>query len=163
LDTVSAVPRLIDMGIEPFLLSSTVTMVVAQRLVRRICTGCRQSVEIDDVSSALLADRPEWAHVAASLQARGILRNGSDALSGMRLFRGRGCPACGGSGFRGRTGVFEILEITDEMRRMILTRPDANSLAAAGMRNKMRTMFEDGMVKVLLGETTLEELIRVAA
>jgi type IV pilus assembly protein PilB len=162
-DTVSAVPRLIDMGIEPFLLSSTVTMVIAQRLVRKICTGCRESVTLDDASSALLLDRPDWDRISASLQERGILRSGADALAGMRLFRGRGCPTCNGSGFRGRTGLFEVLEITDEMRRLILTRPDANTLAAAGMRNGMRTMFEDGMVKVLLGETTLEELVRVAA
>jgi type IV pilus assembly protein PilB len=162
-DTVSAVPRLLDMGIEPYLLSSTLTMVVAQRLMRRICMGCRESVTIDDAMLTRLRTRPDWARIVEGLRERGILGGTSEDLAGMRMYHGKGCVRCGGSGFRGRTGVFEILEVTGEMRRLMLTRPDASSLAAAAERNGMRSMFEDGLAKVILGESTLDELFRVAA
>jgi type IV pilus assembly protein PilB len=162
-DTVSAIPRLLDMGIEPFLLSSTVAMIIAQRLARRICTGCRESVALDEATASLLTERADWDRLVASLQARGILGGGSNVLSDIRLFRGRGCAACNNTGFKGRTGIFEVLEINHEMRRAMLTRPDAAALSAIALRNGMRTMFEDGLAKVLLGETTLEELARVAA
>jgi type IV pilus assembly protein PilB len=162
-DTVSAVPRLIDMGVEPYLLSSTLTMVIAQRLMRGICTGCRESMTIDDTMLARLRARPDWAHVLEALRARGILGASSGDLSGMRMYRGRGCTRCGGSGFRGRTGIFEILEVNDEIRRLILERPDAGSLGGAAARNGMRSMFEDGLAKVVMGESTLDELFRVAS
>jgi type IV pilus assembly protein PilB len=162
-DTVSTVPRLLDMGIEPYLLSSTLTMVVAQRLMRRICMGCRESVAIDEAMLARLRARPDWPRIVDGLRERGILGGGSGDLAGMRLYHGKGCVRCGGSGFRGRTGVFEILEITSEMRRLMLSRPDAASLSAAAERNGMRSMFEDGLGKVILGESTLDELFRVAA
>ena len=162
-DTVAAVPRLIDMGVEPYLIASTLTMVVAQRLMRSICTGCRESVAIDDTMLARLRARPDWPHIVAALRERGILGGDSDELSGMRMYRGKGCIRCGSSGFRGRTGVFEILEVNDEIRRLILERPDARSLGDAAARNGMRSMFEDGLAKVFMGESTLDELFRVAA
>lgn len=162
-DTVSAVPRLIDMGVEPYLLSSTLTMVVAQRLMRSICTGCRESVAIDDATLARLRVRSDWPRIVEGLRERGILGRDTDDLSAMRMYRGAGCTRCGGSGFRGRTGIFEILEINAEMRRLMLDHPDATSLAAAAARNGMRSMFEDGLAKVFMGESTLDELFRVAA
>jgi type IV pilus assembly protein PilB len=162
-DTVSAVPRLIDMGVEPYLLSSTLSMVVAQRLMRGICTGCRESVTIDDTMLARLRARPDWPRIVEALRERGILGGATDDLAGMRMYRGRGCVRCGGSGFRGRIGVFEILEVNDEIRRLMLERPDAASLGSAAARNGMRSMFEDGLAKVFMGESTLDELFRVAA
>jgi type IV pilus assembly protein PilB len=162
-DTVSTIPRLLDMGIEPYLLSSTLTMVVAQRLVRRICTGCRESVTIDEATLSRLRARADWDHVVGALRERGILGTASGDVETMRMYRGGGCTKCGGSGFRGRLGVFEILEITPEMRPLMLTRPDASSLAVLAAKNGMRTMFEDGLAKVFLGESTVEELFRVAA
>jgi type IV pilus assembly protein PilB len=161
-DTVSTVPRLLDMGIEPYLLSSTLSMVVAQRLLRRICMGCRESVTIDEAMLTRLRNRPDWPRVLDALRSRGILGGAEDNLAGMRMYKGKGCARCGGSGFRGRTGIFEILELNDEMRRMILTRPDASTLAEAAARAGMRSMFEDGLAKIFLGETTLDELFRVA-
>jgi type II secretory ATPase GspE/PulE/Tfp pilus assembly ATPase PilB-like protein len=97
------------------------------------------------------------------LRARGILGAAAGDLAGMRMYRGRGCTRCGGSGFRGRTGIFEILDVNDEIRRLILDRPDAGSLSTAAVRNGMRSMFEDGLAKVVMGESTLDELFRVAS
>ena len=101
--------------------------------------------------------------MSSTPRERGILGSATGDLDGMRMYRGRGCAKCGGSGFRGRTGVFEIMEVTHEMRRLILSRPDVSSLSAAAAANGMRSMFEDGLAKVFMGESTLDELFRVAA
>ena len=109
-----------------------------------------------------LRARPDFAHTVEVLQGQGVLGKGDDPFGGVRIFRGRGCPQCQGSGFRGRIGVFELFEIQDETRRLIMERRDAGVIRAAAIQAGMRTMFEDGLAKVLLGETTLEEVYRVA-
>ena len=162
-DTPTTIPRLIDMGVEPFLLSSTLSMVVAQRLVRRICDNCRERVPVDDDVRAMLETRPDWSTLLGHLRERGTIRSDAEELSDLRLFHGRGCAQCGGSGFRGRTGVFEILRVNDEMRHAIISRPGAATIAALAADAGYRTMFEDGLTKVILGETTLREVLRVAA
>jgi type IV pilus assembly protein PilB len=161
-DATSAVPRLLDMGVEPFLLASTLVLVMAQRLARRICVACRESAEPEPRLLAALRARPDFDRTIQVLQEQGVLGKGDDPFAGVRIFRGKGCPQCQGSGFRGRIGVFELFEIQDEMRRLIMERQDGGAIRAAAIRTGMRTMFEDGLGKVLLGETTLEEVYRVA-
>ena len=161
-DATSTVPRLLDMGVEPFLIASTLALVVAQRLVRRICVSCRESVEADDVLLESVRRRPDFDRTIAVLRAEGVLGKGDDPLTGIRVFRGKGCQQCGGSGFRGRLGVFELFEIDDQARRMIMERCDAAAIRAAAVARGMKTMFQDGLGKVFLGETTLEEVFRVA-
>jgi len=132
-DAPSAVTRLIDMGVEEYLISSTVVAILAQRLVRVICRHCK--VELDPVRT------PDGTMV--------------------RSFRGAGCERCFGSGFSGRVGIFELMELNDELRTLILAKADAMQLTAAARRNGMRNLREDGWMKVPLGLTTAQEILRV--
>ena len=161
-DATSAVPRLLDMGVEPFLLASTLVLVMAQRLARRICVACRESAAPEPRALAALRARPDFEHTVRGLQAQGVLGPGPDPLAAVRVFQGRGCAQCQGSGFRGRIGLFELFSVDDEARRLIMERKDGGAIRAAAIQAGMRTMYEDGLAKVLLGETTLEEVYRVA-
>jgi type IV pilus assembly protein PilB len=161
-DATAAVPRLIDMGIESFLLASTLSLVVGQRLVRRTCVSCRESFAPEASVLKALQARPDFEATIQVLQAQGVLRGGGDPLAGLRLFRGKGCPRCGGSGFRGRLGMFELFEVDAETRGLIMERQDGQAIRNAAIRRGMKTMFQDGIGKAVLGETTLEEVFRVA-
>jgi len=161
-DSTSAVARLLDMGIEPFLLASTLVLVVAQRLVRRICVGCRESSAVDDARFAALGSRPDFERTIDVLRSEGVLSGADGLLTAARMFRGRGCPQCGGTGFRGRVGIFEMFEVGDPIRRMLMELRDGGVIRDAAIAAGMKTMFQDGIAKTLLGETTLEEVFRVA-
>ena len=154
--------RLLDMGVEPFLLASTLALAVAQRLVRRICLSCRESAAPEASILETLRARPDFDQTIRVLQSEGVLGQAGDSLSSIRLFHGSGCVQCHGSGFRGRTAVFELFEINDRIRAMIMERRDASSIRAEVIGRGMKTMFQDGLAKALLGETTLEEVFRVA-
>jgi type IV pilus assembly protein PilB len=161
-DAVGAVPRLLDMGAEPFLVASTLSLAIGQRLVRRICPACRESEEPDPLFLKGLRARPDFEATVRVLRAQGVLGAAGDPLAGVRLFRGKGCRACNGTGFRGRLGVYELFEVGDEIRSLIMERRDAAAIRKAKMADGMKTMFQDGLAKVLMGETTLEEVSRAA-
>jgi type II secretory ATPase GspE/PulE/Tfp pilus assembly ATPase PilB-like protein len=161
-DATGTVSRLLDMGIEPFLLASTLSLAIAQRLVRRICVSCRESVPAEASVLKALRARPDFEQMIQILQAQGVLAKGDDPLAGLRLFRGKGCPQCHGSGFRGRLGVFELFEVNDHIRSMIMERQDTSAIRAEAIVGGMKTMFQDGVAKAFFGETTLEEVFRVA-
>ncbi len=144
-DAASAVTRLIDMGVEPFLVSSSVNAIMAQRLVRKICPHCRE------------AYRPSKAH----LDRAGFAPDTPDDLE---LYRGRGCLECLQTGYKGRIGIFELMAMTPAMKSLILTTSDAGQikeLALASRDTGMMTLRQDGLRKVLAGLTTLEEVFRV--
>jgi type II secretory ATPase GspE/PulE/Tfp pilus assembly ATPase PilB-like protein len=161
-DATAAVPRLMDMGIESFLLASTLSLVVGQRLVRRICTSCRESVTPEESVLLALQARPDFEETIHVLQSQGVLGKGGEPLAGLRLFRGKGCRQCSGSGFRGRLGLFELFEVDAEARSMIVARREGQAIRNAAIQRGMKTMFQDGIGKAVLGETTLEEVFRVA-
>ncbi len=139
-DAPSAVTRLLDIGVEHFLLSSTVRGILAQRLVRVLCPACRE-------------EDPQ-AVQTEEFRALGM-RNGTV------LYRGRGCEKCAFTGFYGRTGIFELLAVTEEIRKRIVKQADASQLREAARRQGMRTLLEDGIRKVAEGRTTLGEVLRV--
>ena len=139
-DAISTIPRLLDLGIPEYLVAATVEGVLAQRLVRRVCSECRESYE------------PSPDAVAAV--AGGSVRR-------MRLARGAGCPACRGTGFRGRIGVFELLTITDDVRDAIASRASRADLRALGVRAGLLPLRTDGWQRVEEGLTTVEEVLRV--
>lgn len=144
-DAATAIPRLLDMGIEPFLLASTLELIVAQRLVRTICDHCRYSVSVK----------------------REKITNKNKFLEGIftkptyTLYEGKGCPACGGSGYSGRTAIFEFIKMTPEMEELTLEHPSGSQVAELAKKQGTRSMFEDGIDKVLAGTTTITELLRV--
>lgn len=139
-DAPSAITRLLDMGVESFLLSSTVRGILAQRLVRMICPECRSQVGISDEVEELMA-----------------LGMGS----GVPIYRGAGCEACAQTGFFGRSGLFEFLLVDEDIRRLTLKGADEGEVKAQARRSGMRTLLEDGIEKVRMGITTLDEVFRV--
>ena len=139
-DSAGAIPRLIDMGLEPYLLASAVTGVVAQRLVRAICPDCAESVTYPD----------------DMLKKLGI-KGPSPVFK-----RGRGCPRCNETGYRGRTGVFEILLVDDAINTLIRDRADSRRIKEAAVANGLRTIRDHAVERAYAGETTLEEALRVA-
>ena len=143
-DAAGAVTRLVDMGIEPFLVASSVVAIVAQRLVRTICSACRQ----------MYVPTPE----ELSRLEIGRADGGGRPIT---LARGAGCPTCAGSGYRGRVAIYEILVVDDQIRRLIMAKADAGALRDAAVAAGMRTLRLEGMAKVLEGVTTAEEVLRV--
>jgi general secretion pathway protein E len=141
-DSPSAITRLIDMGMEDFLLSSTIIGILAQRLVRVACPYCQEPYTPD---SALL---------------REMKVEGED-LAGFKIMNVRGCENCSNTGYWGRAGIFEFLKVTDHIQRLILEKRDSNVIKEAARRNGMRTLREDGWLKVRQGITTIPEVLRV--
>ena len=137
-DAPSAVMRLVEMGIEPFLVTSSVSCVIGQRLIRKICPECKESY-----------------YPASSVHKTFQIRE--DVL----LYRGKGCPACKYKGYRGRTGIYEILVIDDELRELINAKTPADVLKKKAREKGMRIMRDDAIMKVLFGVTTLEEVLNV--
>lgn len=139
-DSTGAVTRLIDMGIEPYLLSSSVEAVIAQRLVRVICDKCKQKVLPDESLIRDLKLDPSKKSV---------------------FYEGKGCESCKFTGFKGRTAIYEILVLDDDIRDLVVRRAPMNEIKEAALKKGMRTLFNDGMVKVERGITTIKEVLRV--
>ncbi len=142
-DAAGAVTRLIDMGIEPFLVASSVEGLVAQRLVRRLCSSCKRPREIDEAFLRSVAFPME-------------------RLNEGTIYEPVGCEECRGTGFRGRTGVYELIVINDYIRPMIVNRESSTAIKNEALRRGMHTLRDDGWAKVLNGTTTIEEVIRVS-
>jgi len=147
-DAATSVPRLLEMGVEPFLLASTLEVVIGQRLVRRICPQCRYSYSVE----------PE--------EAVKLFRGAEEYFSkdtATTLYKGKGCEACGNTGYSGRIGIHELLVITPEMEELITARASSTDINDLARKQGMKLMFEDGLEKAKSGVTTVEELSRVTA
>jgi type IV pilus assembly protein PilB len=140
--------RLMDMGIEPFLIASSVNLVLAQRLVREICTKCRQSYE---------ARPKDLANLNLTEAVLKVIFKKKDKLT---FYRGIGCISCVHTGYSGRIGIFEVLDMDDSIRELVMERANADQLQKQAIENGMTTMFEDGIKKVLSGSTSIEEIVR---
>ena len=138
----ATITRLLDMGVENYLLTSTVIGIVAQRLVRRLCHDCREAYDV----------LPELAE-----------RIGNDGGDAETLYRTVGCKSCGGSGYFGRSAVLEVLAVDDEIRRLVLHHAESRELHKAAVAAGMRSMYADGLAKARGGETSLEEVMRVTS
>ena len=147
-DAPSALMRLMEMGIEPYLVGATVAGVIATRLVRRVCEGCKQAVD--------LSATPTLAYVTR-LAAEG----GYEVPDAAAFVRGAGCEHCRGRGYRGRMGLYEVLPMTEDLAEAVLRRAPAEELADIAMERGMRTLLADGVRKAAEGLTTLEEVMRV--
>ncbi|MFH1725251.1 MAG: ATPase, T2SS/T4P/T4SS family [Elusimicrobiota bacterium] len=147
-DAPGAITRMGMMGIEPFLMSSSLLMVVAQRLTRGVCKNCRETYEVD----------PDW------LVKFGIRKQQMQVSEGkVALARGKGCENCAGTGYRGRRGLYEVLEVSDPMRQLIMDRAPASQLRDLALKQGMLSLRVCATRKLLSGETTVEEMIRVTA
>ncbi len=150
-DAPTAIPRFFDLGVQPFLISSVLNLVIAQRLVRKICPTCVYSYEADPATKAT---------IAAELKQLGL--SAAHVKVPATVYQGKGCSACGGTGYRGRFGIYEIFEVTEPIKRLIADKDfSLAKLQNAAREAGMKTMFEDGLEKVELAQTTLEEVLRV--
>jgi type IV pilus assembly protein PilB len=140
-DAAGAVTRLLDMGVEPFLISSTLVGILAQRLIRRTCNSCKTAYDPDDHELELMHRTRE-------------------DLGDTKLYRGRGCEMCNNTGFRGRVGIFELLRVSTDIQRMINKRVPTQAIRERAIEQGMTSMREDGIARVLDGTTTLEEVLK---
>ena len=140
-DAPSTISRLMNMGIEPFLVATSVNLICAQRLVRRICQNCKVELEV-----------PEQALIDAGYTPEEAKKT--------KIYHGKGCNACNKSGYKGRTGLYEVMEINDELRELILVGASALELKKKAVEQGMITLRRSGLIKVALGQTTMEEVVR---
>jgi type IV pilus assembly protein PilB len=140
-DAPSTISRLMNMGIEPFLVATSVNLICAQRLVRRICVNCKEELEV-----------PEQALIDAGYTP--------EEVKTTKIYHGKGCSTCNKGGYKGRTGLYEVMEINDELRELILVGASALELKKKAIEQGMITLRRSGLIKVALGQTTMEEVLR---
>lgn len=145
-NAATVVPRLLDMGIEPFLLASTLEVIIAQRLVRKICEDCRYSISVKTTELKEFLPNPKTYFPETNVT----------------IYKGKGCPSCADTGYSGRTGIFEFIEVTNEMEELIMKDPSTSKIWNLAKKQGSVSFFEDGIEKVKKGVTTMEELTRVA-
>jgi len=155
-NSVGAIPRLVDMGIEPFLIASSVEAVAAQRLVRRICPKCKREMETTPKTKGMIRE------IIGDIRPEELKKYGYDPDGDLRLYEGAGCEACGNSGYKGRIAIYEAFEVNDEAKRIIIDdRADEAKLSAEAIRQGALSMRQDGILKALRGLTTITEVERV--
>ncbi len=140
-DAPSTISRLVNMGIEPFLVATSVNIIQAQRLIRRICAGCKEEQKLPVEAFTEIGFTPEEA-------------------PSIKAFKGRGCPTCNGTGYKGRIGLYEVMEVTDELRELIIIGASAIELRRKAMECGMITLRESGLYKIREGVTTIEEVVK---
>jgi len=153
-DASTALPRLLDMNVEPFLVASTINVVIAQRLVRKICEKCRFSFHLSPDEIKLIESN---SHINTAFKKKKI-----KDIKKTNFYKGSGCLVCGHTGYDGRIGIFEVLEMDNDIKELVLKRASSDEIEKKARENGMSTMFEDGVEKVLNGITTLEEVMRVS-
>ncbi|OGY92192.1 MAG: hypothetical protein A3B31_00715 [Candidatus Komeilibacteria bacterium RIFCSPLOWO2_01_FULL_53_11] len=146
-DAATAIPRLLEMDVEPFLLASTLELIIAQRLVRKLCDSCRHSSKSKRELLRKLIPRPERYFPEESVT----------------LYQARGCTTCNGTGYRGRIGVFELIRVTRELQEFMVKRPSSLQIWELARKQGAHSLFDDGIEKVRSGVTTLEEVLRVVS
>lgn len=151
-DAPSALPRLVDMGAQAFLLASTVNMVISQRLVRKICSSCAESYPITPEVKKIISTQIALAGESVGAKNKKLPTS---------LYRGKGCKICGQSGFHGQIGIFETLKVSEAIREIILKTVPVSEIRKQAIKEGMETIFEDGLRKVETGVTTIEEILRV--
>lgn len=147
-DAATTLPRLTDMKVEPFLVASTVSVIVGQRLIRKICEMCKGSIELTE--EQLLQNLPE-----------DLIRKHFGTKTSFRLYKGKGCNVCHDTGYSGRVGLFEVLEVTAAIKKLITEKNDSDIILQQAIKDGMVTMLEDGIEKSIKGVTTIEEVLRV--
>lgn len=154
-NAATAIPRLIDMNIEPFLLASTINLVAAQRLARKVCMNCKYSYEATEEEKKKIA---EILHGIEGFSFDDLLKRNNGKIL---LYKGKGCAQCGETGYRGRIGIFEVFTTSDKLRELIVKKESAQNIEFLVINEGMTRMIQDGFIKSLQGMTTLEEVLRV--
>jgi type IV pilus assembly protein PilB len=160
-DAATALPRLADMKIEPFLIASTTNIIVAQRLVRKICKNCIVSYALTSEMEKEIEKQFNVDELKKAMEREGVIKSAKVPLSSQLFYKGKGCKQCDNSGYKGRMGIYEVLEIDAEIGEMILKKASSDEINEKAKNKGMITISQDGFIKAKQGITTLEEVIRV--
>ncbi len=155
-----AVPRMIDMGSQPFLIASTTNVVIAQRIVRRLCGNCREKYTLNKKNIDTLKKSYDMNHILKTLKRIKVI-DASATWGKIPLYRAKGCGQCGKEGYKGRNGIYEVFDVTEDIQKLITQSATTEVLDKKAQKNGMVTIAEDGFAKVVQGITTIEEIIRV--
>jgi len=157
-------PRLTDMGIESFLLASTANVIISQRLVRKICPECKEEFTLDEASYKSLSKNFDIDLISGAVKKSGVMtkeyKNNKQMWLDIKFYKGKGCNKCR-DGYKGRIGIFEVLQVNDRLSKLISGSAQVDEIEQASREEGMTTMLEDGIIKIVQGKTTLEEVIRV--
>jgi type II secretory ATPase GspE/PulE/Tfp pilus assembly ATPase PilB-like protein len=151
-DAAGAIPRMVDMGVEPFLLTSTINVIIGQRLARKICDKCRVEETIPPEEIKKVQDEigmmPEKEKAACMAKP-------------LKFYKGKGCKACNDTGYKGRVGLYEVLSMSEPIKQLVLAKKQSSDIQVEATKEGMVTMLQDGLIKALTGQTSLEEIWRV--
>ncbi|MBN1585086.1 type II/IV secretion system protein [Candidatus Uhrbacteria bacterium] len=159
-DAATALPRLIDMNVPPFLIAFTANVIVGQRLVRKICPGCIRSLKLPGHTIEQLRRQVDLDSIWKTLQRVGAVGK-EQTIEETTFWRGSGCAQCNNEGYKGRVGIYEVLEVTPEISQLISDGRDSSKIHGQAVKNGMLTMIEDGFIKAIKAMTTIEEILRV--
>jgi type IV pilus assembly protein PilB len=162
-DAPTTIPRLLDMDIPPFLVAFTANIIIAQRLVRKICPNCKESFKLTSKELKQLHSLIDKSKMTTLFKEHGVtLTTKEKTLESLTFYRGKGCKKCEGSGYKGRIGIYEVMVIDEELQKIINTKANANDIKAHAIKNGMLTLFQDGLIKSKQGMTTIEEVLRAS-
>ncbi len=160
----ATLPRMLDMGAEPFLIASTVNIIIAQRLARKLCQECKKSYTLDPDEAKALEKSVDTGEVFAYLKSQesiGNVMGNAKSLADLTFYKPAGCDQCGGEGYRGRVGLYEVLAMETNIRKLVTQSATSEVIEAEAKKNGMSRMSEDGFLKAVQGITTIEEILRV--
>ena len=157
-----AFPRLLDMGVEPYLIASTVNTVVGQRLTRKVCQDCRQPVKMDEKMAESLARDFDLPACIAVMDREGVLKKKTKNFRDLEFYEGKGCDKCGHTGYKSRMGIYEVLDVTENVAKLVMSRAATAQIEEQAVKDGMILMWQDGFIKAHLGLTTIGEVLRVS-
>lgn len=161
-NAAGALPRILDIGVEPFLVASTVNAIVGQRLTRSICQDCKEEYHIEPEYETVLRKEFNIDGLMKVMREQKAIDLKTDKLTEVTFYRGKGCDKCNHTGYRGRKGIYEVLEVTDEIQDLIIKHAPTNQIQEKALEQGMILMWQDGFMKASQGITTIEEVLRVS-
>lgn len=160
-DAITTLPRLTEMGIPSYLIASTTNIIMAQRLVRKICPNCIQSYKLDAQTIEEMKKQLNIPHILEKMEKEKAITGAKKGLESLLFYRGKGCKRCNNQGYKGRIGIYETLEITEKVSDLILKKATVHEIKQAAEEQGMLTIVEDGFIKARNGITSIEEIMRV--
>ena len=160
--SAGALPRLLDIGVEPYLIASTINAVMAQRLVRMVCAECKAEYHLDDIAIEGMKKQFHLEKILPILEKEKVIPAKTKNLQDVKFYKGKGCDKCNHTGYKGRLGIHEILEMTPEVSEMVMQRKSTQEIEVTAESQGMLFMWEDGFIKAARGVTTVDEIVRVS-
>lgn len=161
-NAAGALPRLLDIGVEPYLIASTINAVVGQRLTRQICQDCKKEYHLDDEYVTVLKKEYNLDALFEVMKQEGFIDKKTKSITEVPFFKGAGCEKCSRTGYKGRKGIYEVLEVTPEIQDLIMKHAPTSQIQEKAIEQGMILMWQDGFIKCFQGKTTIEEILRVS-